>query len=190
MLDTSFTTAQLILQLVISLLKWTFTYHTSLSPLQVSGATRMSPGLLCPRLWSPTATSSPSSATSSTQWPSPWTQMPTTPGKTSSGALRACNCTRGWRRERWLAWTTVSSSCWFSSSWTSHRLLQVSVLFCDSLPLSADEKCAFSKELEDAGNGRESALTEPTWPTWGSSGLICVKRVHLFNNWSKYWKIY
>lgn len=92
--------------------------------LQDSGTMRMSPGLSCPRLWSQTATSSPSSATSSTRWPSLWRPTRTTPERTSCGALKACDCMRVCRTERWWVWTTASSSSWFSSSWTSHRVLR------------------------------------------------------------------
>lgn len=98
-----------------------------LNPLQVSGTTRMSPGLSSPRLWSQTASTSPSSATSSTQWPCLWRKTEATPGKTSCGAPRACDCTTPCRMARCLVWTTVSSSFWFSSSWTGHRILQVCV---------------------------------------------------------------
>lgn len=87
----------------------------------------MSPGLLCPKLWSQMAGTSPSSATSSTQWPSLWRRTATTPEKTSCGAQRACRCMKAFRMALWWVWTTASSSFLFSFSWTSRRVLQVSV---------------------------------------------------------------
>lgn len=96
--------------------------------LQASGTVRMLPGPSCPRPSSLTASTSPSSATSSTHWPSRWRWTGTTPEKTSCGAQRAWNCTMACRMAQWWVWTTVSSGYWFSSSWTSRRLLQCSVL--------------------------------------------------------------